>query len=870
MEKPELFAVDDLIEISNDLADLVTGPYEDRLNHRCHRRGELRKISSISLVDRLISWQDAGSPEPQFHAGLPLPERLVYHPSVRRWDDVLPVTPGYIVLADGVVIEFCGTDLVPADYWVFETRVVDSSVERLVEQPPRGILHRYFPLAYIERSNPAGTEIVSVQDLRPHFDALTKLKATDIRFDPSDCAIGDPNWASVENVQQAIEALCRLEGGLSIEDHNKYLHGSGIVCGFQVHCNQDRKFVTIENGYALDCEGHVIRNRTELFYDAVTNAQNIGALDITGDGVVWLSMTRGIGEDATLHVEPATAQTFWNTVLEGTLLKDFYDNCILNLVDFFKADFLPIWNTVPVTEKQKRLVSVLNLFWQLVQPGTGRYIFLSQQEADDPRPSPHAHEFLRKLYDDLKLLISSETYCAEFDNVTPFPDYPYLDPVPGIDTAFGTFNFHPRVRLHPNGKLAYTCGRGSKIGVFDMSTGARSMILSLDFPGGSNAQVQDVALSPDGNTLYAVALLNNQDSVFARATINQTTNVHTWGPTNVVCDILFVTLGTTSAHANNLYAVGRSQGLYILDPLNIPLTPTADVPFNATGMMQISVASDVAVVGEASGTPIGTANANFNRCSLINLAAPAPPALFYNCAGVDAENDIAFVDTTVYVTAILGTGKGLFQFVLASGVLNAAVAISSSSIVRISPTTDKQWMLITVPEQHKVERFDLTQSPPLLDIRFRIPVQIIPLDIVTNDATNELYILNLISCTLSTVDVPTVFAATAPLYTAEPPVTLSAYRTQIIKAFGDILKLFGQYLKDCFCERFLVNCPACDKDDKVYLGSIEIKGNKVFKICNFTKRKYVKSEQMVEYWLSVVPVIPMFKKAFADFCCKII
>ncbi len=248
VERPELFQIGDLVEISNDLIELVTGPYEDRANHRCHQRGELRKISSISLVDRLISWQDAGSPEPQFHAALPQPERLVYHPSMRRWDGLLPATSGDIVLDDGVVIEFGGSDMIPGDYWVFTTRVVDRSVERLVEQPPHGILHRYFPLAYLERSNPAGTEIVSVSDLRPRFDALSKLKATDIAFDPGECAVGDPSWAGVDNVQQAIDALCRLEGGLSIEDHNKYLHGSGIVCGFQVHCDPDRTMVIVEPG----------------------------------------------------------------------------------------------------------------------------------------------------------------------------------------------------------------------------------------------------------------------------------------------------------------------------------------------------------------------------------------------------------------------------------------------------------------------------------------------------------------------------------------------------------------------------------------------------------------------------------------------
>ena len=285
--------------------------------------------------------------------------------------------------------------------------------------------------------------------------------------------------------------------------------------------------------------------------------------------------------------------------------------------------------------------------------------------------------------------------------------------------------------------------------------------------------------------------------------------------------------------------------------------------------MEISVQPDVAVVGEASGTPLGVVNPNFNRCSLINLAAPVPPAVFFNCTGVDAENDIAFVDSTVYITALLGAGRGLFQFTQA-GALISSVSVTTNSIARISPTADKQWMLVTVPEQHKVQRVDLTQNPMTLDTNFRVPVQIIPIDIATNVTTSEVYVLNLISCTLTTVNVPKVFVGPAPPYTAEPPVTLSAYRTQVLKAFGDLFKLFGQYLKDCFCERFLVDCPECGREDKVYLGSVEIRGNKVFKICNFTKRKYVKSEQLVEYWLSVVPIIPIFKKTFADFCCKIL
>jgi hypothetical protein len=862
VEKPELYKVGDLIEISNDLADLVTGPYEDTAGYKNHERGELRKISSISLPDRRISWQDAASPEPQFHKALVRPQRLAYHASLRRWDGLLSATAGDIVLADGVVIEFGGQDMMPGDYWVFATRVVDRSVERLVEQPPHGILHRYFPLAQISRNMGSGTQVVVVSDVRPRFDALTKLKATDVAYDPGECTM----MAGVTNVQQALDTICNTDLG-GIADHNKYLHGSGVVCGLQVHCNPDRTMVTVEKGYALDCEGNVIRVTSPIFYNLITEANNIGGIDGSGNGEVWLSMTRGAGESADLHLELAKNQTFWQKVLEGTLLENFFQDCIVNLINFFKAEFTPFPSTaIPVTQQQELIISLLNLLWQLVQPATGQYIFLS----------PTEDKLLRNFYQQLRDLLASKTMCAMFDKLTSFPDYPYTAPPPGIDTAFGLFHFNRRMRLHPAGKLAYTCGSGSKIDVFDVTT--KQLVASLDFPGGNNTVVQDVAFSNDGLTLYTVAVLNNQDSVFASATINLTTNAHTWGATHVVCDLRFVTLGTGTApvHAGKLYAIGLAQGFYVLDPNNIPLTPVADVPFNATGMMQISNDNDVAIVAQSNGTPIGTVSAIFNRCALIHLSAVAAPTTFYTCAGQDLFNDIAVLGTTAYITANFGVDRGLFRFVLATGVpLGPVVDLKTTSVVRIAPTLDKHYMLVSMADKHKVERVDISVNPPVLDGTFRIPVQIIPFDLAASAVRNEMYVVNLLSCTVSTIDVAAVFAGPPP-YTVEPPITLSQYRTQIIHAFTDLLKIFGQYLKDCFCEHFLADCPDCRKDDRVYLGSIEIRIDpktgkpEVYKICNFTKRRYVKSEQLMEYWLSAIPVIPILKQLIADMCCAVV
>ena len=868
VEKPERYQVGDLIEISDDLVDLVTGPYEDTATHRKHQRGEMRKISSISLPDRRISWQDALSPEPQFHGPLANAHRLVYHASIRRWDGFLAVTAGDIVLADGVVIEFGGSDMIPGDYWVFATRVVDSSVERLIEAPPRGILHRYFPLAQISRNMGGASQIITFSDVRPHFDALTALKATDVSYDPGQCAGTDPTWAGVSNVQQALDALCVADLGNSIADHNKHLHGSGVVCGLQVHCNPDRNLVTVENGYALDCEGHIIRVTSPIFYQLIQEANKLGAIDNAGNGEVWLSMTRGANESAILHLETAVAQTFWQKALQGTLLQDFYNDCILNIFQFFKNSFLPIPSTaIPVAEQEKLLISVINLLWQLLQPLNGQYVFIS------PAEDKQLRDFYQKLHD----LIASKTMCAMFDKLTQFPAYPYTAPAPAMDTAFGLLHFHYRMRLHPAGKLVYTCGSGGKIDVYDVTT--KQLVASVDFPGGTNTVVQDVAFSADGLTMYAVAIMNSQDSVFANASINLATLAHTWGPTHLVCDIQFVTLGasTLPSHAGKLYAIGLAQGFYVLDPNSIPLAPVADVKFNATGNMFISDANDSAIVAEDQATPIGTVSANFSRCSLIQLSAVGAPATFYVCSGRNFENDITVLGSTVFITADNpGPNTAMFRFTLATGaVVGPAVDLKTNAVVRLATTLDNRWMLVTVDDEHKIERIDLSQNPPVVDGNFRIPTEVMPMDIVASGTRNEVYVMNSISNTVSTVDVTVAFTGTPP-YTVEPPITLSQYRTQVLNAFTDLVKVFGQYLKDCFCEHFLVDCPECHGDEKVYLGGIEIRkspitGNpEVYKICNFTKRRYVKSEQLMEYWLSAIPIIPILKELVAEFCCQVI
>ena len=95
--------------------------------------------------------------------------------------------------------------------------------------------------------------------------------------------------------------------------------------------------------------------------------------------------------------------------------------------------------------------------------------------------------------------------------------------------------------------------------------------------------------------------------------------------------------------------------------------------------------------------------------------------------------------------------------------------------------------------------------------------------------------LNMISNTLSVIDVAAVSAAIQPGYTLEVGNTLPGYRQDMIKAFTDLASILVQSLKDKFADKFLVECPTSGRGDKLFLGSVEVRGNQVYHICNFSK-----------------------------------
>ena len=130
----------------------------------------------------------------------------------------------------------------------------------------------------------------------------------------------------------------------------------------------------------------------------------------------------------------------------------------------------------------------------------------------------------------------------------------------------------------PPARFAYTLGQGASLNVFDLER--QEMLAVVDVPGGAGIQVQDVAISQDGNTLYAIATINQNDTIFATARINAEN--FTWQPVTMICDIKLVTLGTAFSLAKDqVYAIGEQKGLYLLNPNNLPADPQPLVAFAA-------------------------------------------------------------------------------------------------------------------------------------------------------------------------------------------------------------------------------------------------------------------------------------------------
>lgn len=134
---------------------------------------------------------------------------------LRRWDGIGTVAANTPTeLEQGVQVEFDGGTFSVGDYWSFAARTLTGKIEwrrngggDTVFEPRHGTRHHFAPLAVV--SFAAGSFGPGVVDCRKLFPPLTAIKASDVSYNPAQCA----NLQGVKTVQQALDKLCQATGG---------------------------------------------------------------------------------------------------------------------------------------------------------------------------------------------------------------------------------------------------------------------------------------------------------------------------------------------------------------------------------------------------------------------------------------------------------------------------------------------------------------------------------------------------------------------------------------------------------------------------------------------------------------------------------
>ena len=800
---------------------------------------------------------------------------------------------------DAITLELSldDNDVLAGDYWAKEVR---DAVDRpgddlLIEALPNGIQHHYMTLGAM--TGGAFTAFESAQCKRFDFPPLTDIRADDVCYDNTSC-----NMPDVGNMQDAIDYLCKAR---DLRWHNKHLHGWGIVCGLIVKCGSDtasndsesnetkRRHVRVTSGYALTCEGDdvVLDQAREIdLMERVEKLEEAGAevLDDKGDGAVCLRIDLGSDGFPNIGVEAYDPEKHKKSLLDGTLLLDFYEHCILDLkkavldeIDFTNTEEIDViegGETGLVSDQRRKLTTVINLLIQLANAENGSYVILSKKE----------HKILKELYERLRKVLQSSTFCAMFQDEN-FPEYPFAKS--RMTTLFGK-NGHTRIKVHPDGNHLYTyAGTDNTINVYHLKKG--ELITVLEMPSAEGAEITSITFSPDGALLYAAASVRGIDSVLGIARI---ADKHTWEEMAVLCDLEIVEMDVSQGNEGLIYAIGLGRGLFFLNPKIImdesKPRPKAVYEFNAVGHMAIDAEKGFAYCTDQSSKDIYKPE-SYNQIAVCNLQVdvdagdgqtPSSTLLLRNDTGVSLSGSDGLAVRTLQKSDDVDAGGRLY--VIADTVagntgqsdnkllLTFALPVQKDStntplnIVSIEKTqislayhAQSDRLLLAMEDGYRLQMFEPNGSATNF---YRIPVQIQPVDVVVNKDNGQIYSLNFLSNTVSVIPAKELAVTDAFLD------TLATYRTDVLLAFYGLFGNVLQYIKDCFCDHLLVKCPDCDGDEIVYLANVEIRGREIYKVCNFDKRKYVKSFPTVDYWLSLVPIAPLIKKAVSTFCCWVL
>jgi Family of unknown function (DUF6519) len=801
------FNVGDWVEIVDD-ASILSG------NARA-----LVLIDDLDDATRVVTF--AGSPTipPTGTTGLRL----------RKWDQssngIAIAADTWIDLEAGVQVRFSPGLYHSGDYWVVPARTAIADVlwppfetpaTSPIPQPPLGIRHRYARLAIVTRT---GEDFAVEQDCRPCFPSLT-----DITCDPPD-----------------------------LRTHNKYLHGWGVVCGLQVQCTGEPTRVRVRPGYALDCEGYDIHLRETRTLDITTLPYQPASLPSGGSlpggslpggraslprggDEVCLVIERGTNGQPQFRLKDHDHKDTLAEVLDGTLLLDFYEHCLKPYVDYFRTTLNPDnTNANAVSTAQQRVIAVWNLLIQLWNPVNGGRVYLSRRE----------HDLLLEVYGDLQRLAASSTFCTLLEGLREPPSYPF-DSVP-MSTIFGKSS-HTRVRTSPNGSLVATAGSGDKIDLFENGRLIRQ--ITFYSPG---ATVRDVAfITP--TLIAAVATVAGRTFIG-----NHPVSGGDWINRRTVENEEIVTLAFAQS-VNRLYGVSLNRGLMEIPPTAAPPVLLGE-PIRAKGhIVLLEGQRPIAVLTSR----VDAANPNspkYNALTLYFLFS-GEARQQEQTIGREGDDDLSFFGSAnatgqpalaVVVDPLPSQTSKQLLIPSPQGTLPRLIDLGENTSIRLARIAQGDQIAIAYEDSYHVR----TATPNALVPEVDIPVQICP-SAIASTRDGDLFVLNTASRTMTFI----------PRGAQAVDIgRLREYRLAMLDAFIDLAAAIFQSVKDCFCEQLLIKCDTCTANDVVILACLEMRNGRVRQICNWTGRKYVKTFRGVEYWLSLIPILPVLRWALERFCC---
>ena len=99
------------------------------------------------------------------------------------------------------------------------------------------------------------------------------------------------------------------------------------------------------------------------------------------------------------------------------------------------------------------------------------------------------------------------------------------------------------------------------------------------------------------------------------------------------------------------------------------------------------------------------------------------------------------------------------------------------------------------------------------------------------------YVLNTFVNTITAIDLNKVLRGSSPPNYVKDKEIIADYREAVLEAYKGLFLRLLQYLKDCFCDKFLIDCPQCNEKNKVYLGTIEIHDSRDLSHLQFQQTK---------------------------------